>query len=98
MRELEQIETVNKEIWDQQRIEKLLQEGMRTLNNLLQSDVPSARRALKSLLGSAIRCKPVIRDGKKTLALEGETKLGSFLPPSYINVASPRGFEPLLPP
>ena len=37
-------------------------------------------------------------DGKKAYAFEGKTRIGVLVDPVYLEVASPRGFEPLSPP
>ncbi|MGX2033005.1 MULTISPECIES: hypothetical protein [Methylocaldum] len=64
----------------------------------MQRDVAAARKALRQLLKEPIRCIPVERKGKKVLRAEGQTTVGTLLSQGYINLASPRGFEPLLPP
>ena len=80
---------------------------------LMLGDVVTARKALGALLEGDIVFSPVVRDGAKTLALSGKTKAGAFLAPAsavqlsalpgtrpdnHIRMASPRGFEPRLPP
>ncbi|WP_434152154.1 hypothetical protein ACR2R6_17685 [Methylocaldum gracile subsp. desertum] len=64
----------------------------------MQRDVAAARKALRQLLKEPIRYIPVERKGKKVLRAEGQTTVGTLLSQGYINLASPRGFEPLLPP
>ena len=61
------------------------------------------RWALSCLSAERLRAKPVIDEhGRKTLELEGATSLGQMINGSnaenHIILASPRGFEPRLPP
>ncbi len=72
---------------DNKQLEKMFGE-------LINDNVPRARQALRKLLEGPIWVKP--EDGKG-YAFRGETKLGALLPPDYVTLASPRGFEPLLP-
>ena len=84
---------------------------MEDFKGLMLGDVPTTRKALQVLLDGKIEFSPVMRDGKKTLSFTGKTKAGALLAPaseltlsvatatgSYIRMASPRGFEPRLPP
>ena len=110
IRELEQgIETKTTELsrltmeqpseLDQRRIKKQLREQVGKFDELIHSDVPIARQALRKLMAGPIAFSPVLRDGRKGYALKWETKIGVLLStPTYIGVASPRGFEPRLPP
>ena len=97
--------------FDEKRLRSLLEERARGIKDLMRSDVPTARKALQVLLDGKIEFSPVMRDGKKTLSFSGKTKAGALLAPaseltlsvatatgSYIRMASPRGFEPRLPP
>jgi site-specific DNA recombinase len=72
-----------------------LREHLRRFRDLIYSDVTLARQALRTLLAGPIRFIPV---EPKSWRVEGETQLGALLPPTRISMASPRGFEPLLPP
>jgi uncharacterized membrane protein YccC len=83
---------------DDRRLEELLSTQIGRFNELMTSDVPKARQALRSLLSGPILCKPDTIDGKRTLVFRGETNLGTLLQPTFITLASPRGFEPRLPP
>ncbi len=62
--------------------------------DLIYSDVPRARQALRSLLKGPIEFVPVQENSQKTYVLKGETRLGALLDQTYIAMASPRGFEP----
>jgi hypothetical protein len=67
-------------------------------------DVAVARRALRTLLaGGTFTAKVVERgDGERVYAVEGETVVGALLSTAKhghaLKMASPRGFEPRLPP
>ena len=66
---------------------------------LLLGEVPLARQVLRKLLdGQPLRVSPVTVDGRKTLKFEGSTFLGPLAEPVYKGMATPRGFEPRLPP
>jgi hypothetical protein len=71
---------------------------MGKFQNLIHADAPLARQALRKLLVGPIKCIPVVRDGRKGYAIRGETRLGALLASSNVTLASPRGFEPRLPP
>ena len=83
---------------DINRIRELALERAKDLRSALYADVPSARRALQQLLAAPITFKI---DGPE-YRLEGETRIGALFMPdpslTRIRMASPRGFEPLLPP
>lgn len=84
--------------WDPRQLRQQLHDGIGCFKIQMQGDVAAARKALRKLLKEPIRRIPVERDGKKVLLAERQTTVGTLLPQGYINVASPRGFEPLLPP
>jgi hypothetical protein len=63
--------------------------------DLLHADVPVARQALRRLLGDSLRLKLT---GDGGWYLEGATPIAALLFPAIAGVASPRGFEPRLPP
>jgi hypothetical protein len=73
-------------------------ERMSRFQDLIHSDIPLARQALRKLLVGPIKCIPVVRDGKNGYAVRGETRLGALVPQACVRLASPRGFEPRLPP
>ncbi len=110
IRELEQaIETKTTELGrltmaqpselDQRRMKKQLREQVGRFDELIHSDVPIARQALRKLMAGPIAFSPQVRDGRKGYELKWETKIGVLLcTPTYIGVASPRGFEPRLSP
>ncbi len=99
--------------FDEKRLRMLLASRMADFRGLMLGDVVTARKALGGLLDGDILFSPVVRDGAKTLAFSGKTKAGAFLAPAFdvhlaklhgarpdnhIRMASPRGFEPRLPP
>ena len=71
---------------------------IKAIGNTLHSDAPGAREVLKQLLEGQISFK---LDGSD-YRIEGRARVGAlFAPDSFatsMKVASPRGFEPLLPP
>ena len=83
---------------DTTRLRKALTAKMGRFKVLVYGDVPVARQALRKLLAEPIQFTPVMRDGRKTYSFEGKTRLGMLLEPGYIELASPRGFEPRSPP
>ncbi len=100
--------------FDEKRLRMLLASKIGDFRELTLGDVVTARKALGELLEGDIVFSPVVRDGAKTLAFSGKTKAGAFLAPAsalpqlsmlpgarpdnHIRMASPRGFEPRLPP
>ncbi len=99
--------------FDERRLRMLLTSRMTDFRGLMLGDVATARKALGELLEGDIVFAPVVRDGAKTLAFSGKTKAGAFWAPAFavqlsalpgtrpdnhMTMASPRGFEPRLPP
>jgi hypothetical protein len=99
--------------FDEKRLRTLLTSRMTDFRGLMLGDVATARKALGDLLDGDIVFAPVVRDGTRTLAFSGKTKAGAFWAPAFavqlstlpgtrpdnhITMASPRGFEPRLPP
>ena len=66
--------------------------------DLLLGEVPLARQALRRLLDGPLRISPATVDGRRTLRFDGDTVLGPLVDPIYKGMASPTGFEPVLPP
>jgi hypothetical protein len=83
---------------DMGEIRALCSERLSRFKQLLSADVPAARQALQKLLPEPLSVTPVTVQGRKTLAFEGTTVLGPLLEPVRKGLASPRGFEPRLPP
>ena len=68
---------------------------MGKFRDLVFGNVPLARQALRKLLAGPLLVRPVTHpDGRRGLTFEGETQLA----PTTVTLASPRGFEPRLPP
>ena len=85
------------------QIRKLCGERLTRFDALLLGAVPVARQALRKLLPEPLKITPATADGRRTLSFEGVTVLGPLLDPSPTQpaskgLASPRGFEPRLPP
>src|SRR5258708_3541092 len=84
-------------------VRRMCRERLGRFKDLLLGDVPVARQALRKLLPEPLGITPVTVDGRRTLSFEGVTTLGplldlALLPPAYKGLASPTGFEPVLPP
>jgi len=73
-------------------------ERLSRFRELLYADVPVARQALRKLVDGRIEFVPVERDGARTHDLRWNVRIGALVAPGYQSVASPRGFEPRLPP
>ena len=84
--------------WTVAEIRAMCGERLRRFPELLHGNVPVARQALRKLLPEPLRIAPDTIEGRRTLRFEGVTTLGSLFDPTYKGLASPRGFEPRLPP
>ena len=96
--ELQQLQSEAPSELDMRRIRKGLRERISRFRDLIRTDIPVARQALRKLLAEPLVFSPVVVDGRKTLKFEGKTSAGVLIDSGDIEVASPRGFEPLLPP
>jgi len=55
-------------------------ERMGEFRTLLRADVPTAREALRKLIGDQpIRCVPIMWQGRKDFGIRGETQFGALL-------------------
>jgi DNA invertase Pin-like site-specific DNA recombinase len=79
---------------DRARLQRELKARISQFRSLLRDNVPRARQALGKLLDGPIWVTPTI-DG---YTFRGNTRVGALLPATSVRGASPRGFEPLLPP
>ena len=75
------------------RLQRELAAEMERWREALYGDVPLARQVLRKLLSGPVWLEPQ----QKGYRLRGATRLGPLLPDS-VKMASPRGFEPRLPP
>ena len=81
------------------RLKRALCERAARFKDTLRADVPRARQALRQLLVEPLLTfNPVMVDGKKAFAFEGRTQVGALLDPLCMEVALPRGLEPLFSP
>ena len=85
---------------DKATLERRVRAAASRWQDCLQADVAGARKALRALLLAPVRCRPLKRpDGRMVYAVEGETAAGPLLGGErFLEMASPRGFEPRLPP
>jgi hypothetical protein len=80
---------------DRKRMERELKEYTGRFSELLHANVPRARQVLGKLLEEPIWITPTAGGG---YTFNGKTRIGPLLPVTSVSMASPRGFEPLLPP
>jgi site-specific DNA recombinase len=80
------------------RLRAALRERLGRFEELLLADVPLARQALRKLLVGRIEFRPEERDGARHYHLRWGLSVKPLIDEGYIGVASPRGFEPRLPP
>ncbi len=90
---------------DLRRIEKKLQEGIGRFRELMAGDIPRARQAIRKLLAEPLTFIPVVVEGRKTYTFEGRMRIGPLFSGEEqaedagdMELASPTGFEPVLPP
>ena len=67
-------------------------------DDLLLGEVPLARQALRKRIPGRIEFHPEEHRGSRQYRLRWGLSVNPLIGEGYINVASPRGFEPLLPP
>ena len=79
------------------RLKASFRDRLARFDELLLSDVPMARQALRKLVPGRIEFRPVERDGERGYDLRWSLATKALLD-GNIGVASPRGFEPRLPP
>jgi hypothetical protein len=82
---------------ESRRVKASLRERLVKFDELLLSDLPLARQALRKLIPGRIEFRPVERDGERGYALSWSIATKALLA-GNIGMASPRGFEPRLPP
>jgi hypothetical protein len=76
----------------ERRMRKAVREQVKQYRDLLHDNVAVARQVLRKLLHGPIHFVPEVREGRKTFRFYGETKLGPLLDPTFMKMASPRGF------
>ena len=79
------------------RLRRSLRDRLAQFDELLLGDVPQARQALRKVIDSRIEFRPAERRGERGYHLRWSL-VTSALVGGYIGMASPRGFEPRLPP
>jgi site-specific DNA recombinase len=82
---------------DLQALRDGFRERLGRFNELLVSDVPLARQALRKLIPGRIEFRPEDRDGARGYRLRWSLATTALMD-GYLGVASPRGFEPRLSP
>lgn len=94
-----ELETVMPNELDLRRTKKDLFARMANFKDLMHKETPVARQVLKKLLSHPLLFNPACEDGKNIFTFDGAITTSALLnAPGYIRMASPRGFEPLLPP
>ena len=80
---------------DLKRLRIALRGRLAHFDQLMLSDIPVARQALRKLLVGRIAFQPEERDGARAYKLSWSIVTKALLEPSgYIGMASPGGFEP----
>ena len=84
-------------------VKQALYQRIKDLRGLFNGDMNQGRQALAMIMPERLAAQPVLdSQGKKALLLEGLTSIGQLVSESdaenHIRMASPRGFEPRLPP
>ncbi|MDH3639635.1 MAG: hypothetical protein OES09_14410 [Gammaproteobacteria bacterium] len=64
--------------FNHRRALKLLREGARKFQELIHSDTTKAHQALRELIDGRIVFEPIVREGRKTYAFRGQTKVGPY--------------------
>ncbi len=82
---------------DDKGIERALAERTAQFRELLHDNMPKAGQVLRTLLDGLILLEPVVEDGRKGYRFAGRTRIGPLVSGGIVTMASPRGFEPLLP-
>ena len=82
---------------ESRRLKEALRERLGRFDELLLSDVPLARQALRKLIAGRVEFHPVERDGERGYHLRWALVTKALLD-GNIALASPTGFEPVLPP
>ena len=82
---------------EERRLRTNFRERLAQFDGLLHSDVPLARQALRKVIAGRIEFRPTERGDAREYHLRWSL-VTTALMNGYIGVASPRGFEPLLPP
>ena len=100
---IEVVPTEEKRDVDVGAIKQALYQRIKDLRSLFNGDMYQARQALAMIMPERLAAQPVLdAQGKKALRLEGLTSIGQLVSDSdaenHIRMASPRGFEPRLPP
>ncbi len=96
-REIQAVASESKS-WNWQAMEGLIAQRAAHLRHVLHSETAAARSALVELLAEPMKFKPL---GHREYEVSGLTRAGMLLETASEKshkVASPRGFEPLLPP
>jgi hypothetical protein len=83
--------------FEERRLRKALRDRFGQFEGLLHSDVPLARQALRKVIAGRIEFRPADRGDIRGYRLRWSL-VTTALMDGYIGMASPRGFEPLLPP
>jgi hypothetical protein len=83
---------------DMRRLKAALHERLARFEELLLSDIPLARQALRKLIAGRIEFRPEQKDEARGYHLRWSMVAKPLFGEGYIGMASPTGFEPVLPP
>ena len=82
---------------EERRLRRTLRDRLAQFDELLVGDVPQARQVLRKVIDGRIAFRPAERRGERGYRFRWSL-VTSALMGGYIGVATPRGFEPRLPP
>jgi DNA invertase Pin-like site-specific DNA recombinase len=80
---------------DVARIREALEAGAGRFKDLMRSDIPGARNALRQLFAEPLVVYPVMVGERKGLRFEGKTRIGSLVDPGLYISGSPGGVRTL---
>ena len=76
------------------RLRSMLHKKLNEFEALMHGDVPAARQALRKLLAGRIEFRPEEKNGARHYHLRWAMTVKPLIGGGYIELASPRGFEP----
>src|SRR5262249_35839789 len=80
------------------RLRTAFRERLGRFDEFLRADIPLARQALQKLIPERIEFRPETVDGERKYHLGWACAVKPLTGEGYLSVATPRGFDPWLPP